>query len=79
MFTCGKIREGRTYLGGHLTANDYYCENEKVYGRWVGLAAERLGLEGQPINAGDAVFEALRQNRLPYGNGRLTLKQASCH
>ena len=23
MFTCGKIREGRTYLGGHLTANDY--------------------------------------------------------
>jgi len=72
MFTCAKIRNGSTYLGSHLTANDYYCENENVYGKWVGLAAERLGIEGHAIGAGDAAFEALRQNRLPYGNGRLT-------
>jgi conjugative relaxase-like TrwC/TraI family protein len=72
MFTCAKIRNGGSYLGNHLTANDYYCENENVYGKWVGLAAERLGLSGQSIGAGDAAFEALRQNRLPYGKGKLT-------
>ena len=72
MFTCAKIRNGGTYLGSHLTANDYYCENEKVFGKWVGLAAERLGIEGHIIGADDAAFEALRQNRLPYGNDKLT-------
>ena len=72
MFTCAKIRNGSSYLGGHLTANDYYCENEKVYGRWTGHAAERLGIEGHLIGAGDTAFEALRQNRIPYEKGRLT-------
>ena len=72
MFTCAKIRNGSTYLGSHLTANDYYCENEKVRGRWTGLAAERLGIEGDAIGAGDAAFEALRQNRLPYSKDKLT-------
>ena len=42
MFTCAKIKNGRTYLGKHLTANDYYTENERVSGKWIGLAAERL-------------------------------------
>ncbi len=42
MFTCAKIKDGSTYLSSHLTANDYYCENEHVTGRWVGKGAERL-------------------------------------
>ncbi len=66
-----KIRDGSTYLGRHLTANDYYCENESVIGRWVGRAAERLGLSGE-IRAGDVAFDNLRNNRLPDGSGKLT-------
>jgi hypothetical protein len=62
MFTCAKIRDGGTYLGNHLTANDYYCENESVVGRWVGKAAAELGIEGQPIRKGDTAFEALRRS-----------------
>ena len=70
-----KIRDGRTYLGAHLTSNDYYCENESVSGHWIGLGAERLGLQGE-IHAGDPAFEALRQNRLPDGTGKLTPKDS---
>ena len=72
MFTCGKIRNCRTYLGSHLTANDYYCEKEKVTGKWIGQAAARLGIEGNAITGDDAAFKALRQNLLPDGSGRLT-------
>ncbi len=72
MFTCAKIKDGSTYLSSHLTANDYYCENEHVTGTWVGKAAERLGLSGNSIERGDAAFEALRRNLMPDGSGRLT-------
>jgi len=71
MFTMAKIRDGRTYLSAHLTSNDYYCENEAVTGHWIGLGAERLGIQGE-IRAGDPAFEALRQNRHPDGTGKLT-------
>lgn len=76
MFTCAKIKNGRTYLGNHLTANDYYCENEHVTGVWMGDGAGKLGLAGSPIGKGDAAFEALRQNLLPDGSGRLTPRRA---
>jgi conjugative relaxase-like TrwC/TraI family protein len=72
MFTCAKIKDGSTYLGKHLTANDYYCENEHVTGVWIGQAAGRLGLAGKPIGKNDAVFESLRRNLLPDRSGRLT-------
>jgi hypothetical protein len=52
VFTCAKIKNGRTHLGIHLTANDYYTENEHVSGKWVGLAAERMGIDGQQIDGG---------------------------
>ena len=42
MFTMAKIRDGSTYLTKHLAANDYYCENEAVAGKWIGQGAERL-------------------------------------
>lgn len=71
MFTMAKIRDGRTYLSTHLTANDYYCENESVTGRWLGAAAERLGLRGD-IHGDDAAFERLRCNRNPQTNEKLT-------
>jgi conjugative relaxase-like TrwC/TraI family protein len=72
MFTCAKIRHGGTYLKNHLTANDYYCEGEHVVGRWMGEGSKLLGLNDQPIGGKDAAFEALRQNRMPDGGGRLT-------
>ena len=76
MFTCAKIKDGSTYLSSHLTANDYYCENEHVSGNWVGKGAERRGLSGHSIGKDDAAFEALRRNLLPDGSGRLTPRRA---
>jgi conjugative relaxase-like TrwC/TraI family protein len=67
----GEIRDGSTYLGQHLTANDYCSEQESVVGAWTGRGAERLGLHGE-IRAGDAAFENLCNNRLPDGSGKLT-------
>ncbi len=66
-----KIKDGSTYLSQHLTANDYYCEQETVAGRWLGQGAERLGLQGG-IKAGDKAFERLRRNRHPDSSGKLT-------
>src|SRR5476649_1801058 len=71
MFTMAKIKNGGTYLSHHLTANDYYCENETVVGQWVGRGAEKLNLH-EEIKAGDAAFENLRNNRHPDGSGKLT-------
>ena len=71
MFTMAKIRDGRTYLSTHLTANDYYCEHETVTGRWLGAAAERLGLSDD-IHGDDVAFERLRRNRHPQTNEKLT-------
>jgi len=72
MFTCKKIRSGSTYLGTHLSANDYYCEQEQVSGIWVGKGAEKLGIAGQAIGKEDPAFEALRLNQHPDGSGKLT-------
>lgn len=74
MFTMAKIRDGSSYLGAHLTSNDYYCENETVPGRWVGGSAERLGLSGE-INAKDEGFESLRNNRNPQTGEKLTVRE----
>ena len=67
MFTMAKIKDGGTYLERHLAANDYYCENETIVGKWMGRGAGRLGLEGE-IHAGDQSFENLRNNRCPDGD-----------
>lgn len=76
MFTCAKIMNGSSYLGKHLTANDYYCENEHVEGKWVGKGAERLSLAGKSIGKDDAAFEAVRRNLRPDGSGKLTPRTA---
>lgn len=67
-----KIRDGSTYLGNHLCANDYYSENEKVSGVWQGGLARAWGIEGQRIEAGDTRFENLRLGLTPDGEGKLT-------
>jgi len=77
MFTCKKIRNGSTYLSTHLSANDYYCEQEQVRGIWGGKAAERLGIAGKAIGKDDSAFEALRLNQHPDGSGKLTPRNVS--
>lgn len=72
MFTLAKIRDGRTYLDSHLRANDYYCEDEQVEGKWVGDLAREWNLQEQLIGASDATFERLRQGLTPDGSEKLT-------
>ncbi len=72
MFTMAKIRDGSTYLGNHLCANDYYSEDEKVSGVWQGELARAWGIEGQRIEAGDTRFENLRVGLTPDGQEKLT-------
>src|ERR1019366_7646563 len=74
MFTMAKIRNGSTYLGNHLAANDYYAEKESVTGVWVGQAADRLGLASREIGANDEAFERLRCNRHPLTGRKLTAR-----
>ena len=57
MFTRAKIYNGSTYLKNHLRANDYYSKGERVSGEWVGIGAEKLGLNGEVT---PEQFEALR-------------------
>ena len=74
MFTMAKVRDGSTYLDTHLSHSDYYSEKERVTGQWIGQGAKRLGLEGKSIQPGDKAFENLRQNKVPDGSGKLTLR-----
>ena len=67
-----KIRDGASYLGGHLTSNDYYNKDETVTGSWVGNLANEWGLEGKAIGAGDVAFENLRLGKTPDGKESLT-------
>ena len=76
MFTMAKIRDGSSYLGRHLTSNDYYSEKETVIGRWQGRAAEKLGLR-EEIGPNDTAFESLRENRHPDGSGKLTARDTA--
>ena len=71
MFTMAKITNGSSYLGLHLTQNDYYNENESIEGQWVGKLAQSFGLN-QGIQAGDSAFENLRNNLTPDGSDKLT-------
>ena len=58
MLTIRALTGGGTYASRHLSANDYYAENEQVLGQWMGRGAELLGLEGS-VALED--FDAIRQ------------------
>jgi conjugative relaxase-like TrwC/TraI family protein len=77
MVTCAKIRDGASYLRHHLTCNDYYSEQERTKGQWIGKGSERLRIAGQTIERGDDAFENLRCNLLPDGSGKLTGRTVS--
>jgi conjugative relaxase-like TrwC/TraI family protein len=69
MFTRAKIYNGGVYLENHLRANDYYSKGERVTGTWVGIGAEKLGLNGEVT---PEQFEALRTNQNPLTGHKLT-------
>ena len=62
MLTIRALTGGETYASRHLSANDYYAENEKVIGQWLGRGAEMLGLSGEVQLA---QFDAIRQGLDP--------------
>ena len=74
MFTCKVIKNGATYLGRHLRANDYYDKGNEITGHWLGQGACELGLEGKAIGENDAAFEALRLNLDPRTGEPLTAR-----
>ncbi len=40
------LKNAKGYFEEHLSAGDYYVENERVWGEWLGKGAELLGLSG---------------------------------
>ena len=67
VWTMGKMRDGAQWLSNHYAANDYYCENEKVVGTWVGKGAEIFGIEGRSIEPQDEAFLAIFSGKTPSG------------
>jgi conjugative relaxase-like TrwC/TraI family protein len=73
MITVRCMTDGATYLSRHLCHSDYYDEQRRVQGKWLGLGAERLGLKaGSAVDA--EVFDQLRQNINPVTGERLTMR-----
>ena len=53
MITVRCMTHGATYLSRHLCHSDYYDEQRRVQGKWLGTGAEKLGLKaGSPVDAG---------------------------
>src|SRR5206468_3140182 len=62
------------YFVEHLAQNDYYAAGEIRPGEWIGVSAERLGLNnGRHVTREQ--FYALCVNRHPKTGERLTLRQ----
>ncbi|MGA3182362.1 MAG: MobF family relaxase, partial [Verrucomicrobiota bacterium] len=63
------LKNAREYFEEHLCVGDYYDEGQRVSGEWMGLGAERLGLNGK-VRAED--FLRLCENQHPATGERLT-------
>ena len=74
MLTICAMTGGATYAAVHLSANDYYSENEKVLGHWMGHGAELLGLQGE-VQMDQ--FDAIRQGFHPATGEFLRQRQSA--
>ncbi len=74
MLTIRALSGGETYASRHLSANDYYSENEKVIGTWIGQGAELLGLEGEVRME---QFDSIRQGLDPSSGEFLRPRQSA--
>jgi len=68
------LKNAKGYFEEHLRVGDYYAENERVQGEWIGAGAARLGLEGK-VDKDD--FLALCENKHPTSGHRLTQRRNS--
>jgi conjugative relaxase-like TrwC/TraI family protein len=63
------LTNAREYFEEHLCMGDYYDEGQRVYGQWIGVAADQLGLSGK-VRADD--FLRLCENQHPATGETLT-------
>lgn len=66
------LKNAKGYFEEHLSVGDYYAENERVQGEWLGKAAELLGLS-RPVTRDE--FLALCDNQHPRSGKLLTQRQ----
>lgn len=74
MLTLRAVSSGVGYSSRHLEHNDYYDEQGKVTGRWLGQGAERLGLAGT-VEVG--AFEAIREGLHPQTGEKLRPRKSA--
>jgi conjugative relaxase-like TrwC/TraI family protein len=65
------LRDAKRYFQEHLSAGDYYSENQAIAGQWIGKGAEALGLS-KITNVEE--FLRLCENLHPLTGQRLTLR-----
>ncbi len=66
------LADAEGYFDEHLAQNDYYAAGEIRPGQWIGMGAERLGLNNAVTRE---QFHALCENQNPNDDQRLTLRQ----
>jgi conjugative relaxase-like TrwC/TraI family protein len=66
------LKNARGYFEEHLCVGDYYAENERIQGQWLGAGASQLGLVGV-VREDD--FLALCENKHPVSGERLTKRR----
>jgi conjugative relaxase-like TrwC/TraI family protein len=70
-----KNRAGaESYFDEHLSHNDYYTQNETQHGQWLGIGAERLGLQTGGVVTRES-FLHLCDNQHPLTGEQLTPQQ----
>ena len=62
------LANAKRYFREHLGAGDYYSQGRKVAGEWLGIGAEKLGLQGR---VGESAFLALCEGKHPESGQRL--------
>jgi conjugative relaxase-like TrwC/TraI family protein len=68
------LKNAKGYFEEHLRVGDYYAENERVQGEWLGAGAAELGLAGIVTEEN---FLALCENKHPVSDQRLTQRRNS--
>ncbi len=66
------LKNAKGYFEEHLSVGDYYAENERVHGDWLGEGAALLGLSGTVTRD---QFLALCENQHPESRELLTQRQ----
>lgn len=66
------LKNAKGYFEEHLSVGDYYAENERVQGEWMGKGAALLGLSGNVMRD---EFLALCENLHPKSGEQLTQRR----